>query len=106
MDGRIWSIGEIKLVMGTENTQRKPYPGVNLSNTNPTWTGMELNTGLRGDREATDRLNNGTVGCTATILYRFLSSLTNTRSPLARWFCEKLCEGMSGCTNTACLKAC
>ena len=114
MDGRIWSTGKIKPVMGTESTQRKPCPGVNLSNTNPTWTGMELNPGLRGERQATDRLNNGTVGCIAKILYRFLSSLTHTGQVVLRetvWrhielYQHCLSAGMLSCINTACLKTC
>jgi len=49
----------MQLVMETESTQGKHCDGSTLSTTNPTLAGIELNTSLRGERQSTDRLNNG-----------------------------------------------
>jgi hypothetical protein len=41
----------------TRRTQRKTCRSAILSTTNPTWTDLGANPGLRGDRPATNRLN-------------------------------------------------
>jgi glycerol-3-phosphate dehydrogenase len=38
---------------------RKTYPRTPLSTTNPTWTYLGLNPGVRGERSATSRLSRG-----------------------------------------------
>jgi hypothetical protein len=54
-----------------QSTRRKPYPTASFFTTNPTWTGLEKNPGLRGERPATNRLTHGTA-------VRCWSHLTNT----------------------------
>ena len=105
---------------GNLSTQTKHCPGATLSTTNPTWTGTELNTGLRCDRQATNRLNRSRNSCIAKVFYKFLSSTTHTLS--LPWpggsprklseglavvlYQHCLSEGMLSCINTACLKEC
>jgi hypothetical protein len=42
-------------------TRRKTCPSATLSTTNPTWTDPGSNSGLRGERPATNRLSHGTA---------------------------------------------
>jgi hypothetical protein len=54
---REWDIDG--MISGRENrsTRRKTCPSDILFNTNPTWTAMEINSGLRSEKPAlTDRL--------------------------------------------------
>jgi hypothetical protein len=43
----------------TEVFGEKTCPSATLSTTNPTWTDLGLNPGLRGERAATNRLSHG-----------------------------------------------
>jgi hypothetical protein len=43
------------------STRVKTCPSATLSTTNPTWTDPGSNPGLRGERQATNRLSHGTV---------------------------------------------
>jgi hypothetical protein len=43
------------------STRRKPCLSATLSNTNLTWTDLESNPGLRGEKPATNRLSHGTA---------------------------------------------
>jgi hypothetical protein len=45
----------------TEVLGGKTCPSATLSTTNPTWTGLWSNPGLRGERSATNRLSHGTA---------------------------------------------
>jgi hypothetical protein len=47
----------------TEVLGGKTCPSATLSTTNPTWSVVESNPGLRGERPATDRLSYGTADC-------------------------------------------
>jgi hypothetical protein len=47
------------LTWENRSTLRKTCPSATLSTTNPTWTDRGSNTGLRGERPATDRLSHG-----------------------------------------------
>ena len=68
----------MQLVMETVSTQIKPCDDATLSNTNPTWAHIELNLGLRGERQATDRQNNGrSVYCKNTLK---ISEFTHTHT--------------------------
>jgi hypothetical protein len=54
---------------GNRRTRRKTFPSATLSTTNPTWIDPGANTGLRGERRATNDLNHGTalgIGVTVT----------------------------------------
>jgi hypothetical protein len=46
---------------GKPTTRRKTCPSATLSITNPTWTDPGSNSGLRGERPATNRLSHGTA---------------------------------------------
>jgi hypothetical protein len=48
---------------GDRRTLRKTCPSATLSTTNPTWTDLGANPGLRGEKMATDRLSYGTASC-------------------------------------------
>jgi hypothetical protein len=45
-----WATGGMKLIGENRSTRIKTCPINSLSTTNPTQTGLGLNTGLRGDR--------------------------------------------------------
>jgi hypothetical protein len=53
------------MILTGENrvTERETCHSDNLSTTNRTWTDLELNPGLRGERPATDRLTLDNVLC-------------------------------------------
>jgi hypothetical protein len=57
----------MKLTGETRSTRGETCPSANSSTTNPTWTDLRSNPGLRGDRPATNRLSHDTA----------LSGLTN-----------------------------
>ena len=52
-------IGGMKLTVENRSTRRKTCSIATLSTTNPTWTGLRSNPGLRGERSATNRLSHG-----------------------------------------------
>jgi hypothetical protein len=45
----------------TEKLREKTCPTASLSNTNPTWTDKGVKPDIRGERQATNRLNHGTA---------------------------------------------
>jgi hypothetical protein len=51
----------MKLTGGNRSTRGKTCPSATLSTTNPTWTDLGLNPGLRSDRPVTNRLSRGTA---------------------------------------------
>jgi hypothetical protein len=51
----------MKLTGETRNTRGKPRPSATLSTTNPTWTDLGSNPGLRGGTPANNRLSHGTA---------------------------------------------
>jgi hypothetical protein len=51
--------GGIILTVEIRRTQRKACPNAILFSTNPTWTDLGSNPGLRGERPATNRLSHG-----------------------------------------------
>jgi hypothetical protein len=51
----------MKLTGENRRTRRKTCPSATLSTTNPTWTDPGSNSGLRGERPATNRLSHGTA---------------------------------------------
>jgi hypothetical protein len=57
----------------TEVLGKKTCPSATLSTTNPTWTDPGSNPGLRGGRQAANRLSHGTalplISCLARILH-------------------------------------
>jgi hypothetical protein len=53
--------GGMILSGGNRRTRRKNYPSATLSTTNPTWTDLGANPGLRGERPVTSRLSHGTA---------------------------------------------
>jgi hypothetical protein len=55
------SHGGIIFTGENRRTLRKTCPIATLSTTNPTWTDLGAKTGLRGERQATDRLSHGTA---------------------------------------------
>jgi hypothetical protein len=57
---RIWSIGGMILTGESRQAWRKACPNTTLSITNPAWTGLGANPGLRGEKPATNRLSYGT----------------------------------------------
>jgi hypothetical protein len=44
-----------------KRVRRKPLPIVTLPTTSPTWTSLSMNTGLRGEKPATNCLSHGTA---------------------------------------------
>jgi hypothetical protein len=46
---------------GNRRTRRKACPSATLSTTNPTWIDPGANSGLRGERPASNRLSHGTA---------------------------------------------
>jgi hypothetical protein len=58
----------MKLTGENRSTWGKACPSATLSTTNPTWTDLGLNPGLRGERLATNRLSHGTA-------YRYISGM-------------------------------
>jgi hypothetical protein len=51
----------MQLTGETRITREKTCPSATLSTTNPTWTDPGSNSGLRGERPATNRLSHGTA---------------------------------------------
>jgi hypothetical protein len=51
----------MKLTGKNEVLGGKTCPSATLSTTNPTWTDLGSNSGLRGERQATKRLSYGTA---------------------------------------------
>jgi hypothetical protein len=51
----------MKLIRENRSTREKTCPIATLSTTNPTWTDLGTNPGLRGMRPATDGLSHGTA---------------------------------------------
>jgi hypothetical protein len=51
----------MKLTGKNRSTRGKPCPSATLSTTNPTWTDLGSNPGLRGERPATNLLSHGTA---------------------------------------------
>jgi hypothetical protein len=58
------------MILAEENLtiRRKTRPIVILFTINPTWTDPSVNPALRGERQATNRLNHGTVCCGLTVM--------------------------------------
>jgi hypothetical protein len=56
-----WSTGGMKLTGENRSTRWKTCPSATLSTTNPTWTDPGSKPGLRGGRQATNRLSHGTA---------------------------------------------
>jgi len=52
----VWSIDRVTMTGEDRSTWREMCPTSNLSTTILTWTDMELNPGLQGERPATNRL--------------------------------------------------
>jgi hypothetical protein len=52
--------GGMKLAGENRSTRRKTCPSATLSTTNPTWTDLGSEPGLRGGRQAANRLSHGT----------------------------------------------
>jgi hypothetical protein len=61
------------LAVENQGTVRKTFSCANLSITDLTWTGLELNAGLRGDRSAINRLNHLKAQCLIVHLFCSLS---------------------------------
>jgi hypothetical protein len=53
-------ISSVEWHKGNRSTRRKTCPSANLSAISPTWTGLEMNPGLRDDRPVTNRLSHCT----------------------------------------------
>jgi hypothetical protein len=51
----------MKLTGDNRSTRGKTCPSATLSTINPTWTDPVSNSGLRGERPATNRLSHGTA---------------------------------------------
>jgi hypothetical protein len=51
----------MKLTGENRSTREKTCPSATLSTTNPTWTDLRSNPGLRGEKPATNRLSHGTA---------------------------------------------
>jgi hypothetical protein len=51
----------MQLTGENQNTRGKPYLSATLYTTNPTWTDLGSNPGLRGEKPATNRLSNDTA---------------------------------------------
>jgi hypothetical protein len=51
----------MKLIGENRSPRRKTCPSAILSTTNPTWTDLGSNPGLRGERPATNHLSHGTA---------------------------------------------
>jgi len=57
------------ILMGENRTAgRKTYPRATLSTTNPVWTCLGLNPGVRGEMSATSRLSRGTSELCSVLL--------------------------------------
>jgi hypothetical protein len=59
----------MKLTGENRSTRGKTYPSAILSTINSTWTDPGSNTGLRGERPASNRLSHGTA-CGFTLIFR------------------------------------
>jgi hypothetical protein len=59
--GWIQNSGGMILTGKTEGLGEKICPTASLSTTNPTWTDLDANKGLRGEKPATNRLSYGTA---------------------------------------------
>jgi hypothetical protein len=53
-------------------SEKKTCSSATLSTANPTWTDPATNSGLRGDRPATNRLNHGTAKYSGHAIYNML----------------------------------
>jgi hypothetical protein len=51
----------MKLTAENRSTRGKTCSNATLSTTNPTWNDPGSNSGLRGERQVTNRLNHGTA---------------------------------------------
>jgi hypothetical protein len=51
----------MKWTWENRSNRGKTCPSATLSTTNPTWTDLGSNPGLRGERPATNRLSHGTA---------------------------------------------
>jgi hypothetical protein len=59
----------MKLTGETRSTRGKTCPSATLSTTNPIWTDLGLNPGLRGDRPATNGLSHGAAHLGLTLSF-------------------------------------
>jgi len=72
-DLMVCSIAGMMLTGESQATVRKTFPCASLPITDPTWTGLELNAGLRGDMSAINRLNHLKALCLTVDLFCSLS---------------------------------
>jgi hypothetical protein len=55
VDRREWSIGRMTISKGNLSARRNILPSATSLTTNPTWTALELNLGLRGEKSTVNR---------------------------------------------------